>query len=79
MMHVPIVTPVTMLPLVPPVVQTKGVVELNVTGLPDAPPVADTVPVLPTITVGAAPKAMVWLIKAVMKFAVTFSLPVRLI
>ena len=61
MQHVPAAMPVTVLPLVPPVVQTEVVVELNVTGLPDAPPVAYTVPVPPTISVGALPKLMVWL------------------
>jgi hypothetical protein len=39
---------VTVAPLVPPVVQTPGVVELNVTGLPEAPPVAATVNVRTT-------------------------------
>jgi len=43
----------------PPVmVQMSGVVLLNVTALPDAPPVALTVPVPPTITDGAAAKLM---------------------
>ena len=58
MVHVPTAKPVTMLPLI---VQTPAVVEVNVTGLFDAPPVADTVPVPPTLTVGAAPKVMVCL------------------
>ena len=57
--QVPAVTPVTVLPLT---VQTPVVVEVNVTGLPDAPPVADTVPVPPTTTVGACPKVIVWLL-----------------
>ena len=59
MMHVPALTPVTVLPLVPLTVQTPVVVEVKVTGLPLAPPVADTVPLLPTLIVGAAPKVIV--------------------
>ena len=56
MMQAPAVTPVTVLPLT---VQTLGVAEVNATGFPDEPPVADTTPVLPTITVGTSPKLMV--------------------
>ena len=48
----------TVLPLT---VQTPGVAEVNTTGLPDAPPVAVTVPVPPTLTVGVAPKLIAWL------------------
>ena len=55
---------VTVAPLVPPVVQTSAVVELNVTGLPEAPPVAATVnvPVPPATNVGAEidRKLIVW-------------------
>ena len=72
MMHVPAVTPVTVLPLVPLVVQTEVVVELNVTALPDAPPVAETEPVPPTITVGAVPKLMVWLPMPIAKLCVVW-------
>ena len=56
MVHVPTAKPITVLPLTE---QTPVVVEENVTGLFDAPPVADTVPVPPTLTVGADPKVMV--------------------
>jgi hypothetical protein len=44
--------------LVPPTVQTARVVEVKVTGLPEAPPVAVAVPVPPTASVGADPKLM---------------------
>ena len=54
--QVPAVTPVTVLP---ETVHTPVVVELKVTGLPEAPPVALTVPVPPTVRLGAAPKLMV--------------------
>ena len=47
-----------MAPLTPHV---AGVVEVNVTGFPEAPPAAVTTPVPPTTTVGAAPNVMVWL------------------
>jgi len=57
-MQLPTATPVTVLPFDPFVEQTKGFVELKITGLPDAPPVAETVPVPPTMTEGAAPKEM---------------------
>ena len=46
MVQVPTASPVTVLPLT---VQMPGVVVLNVTGLPDAPPVALTVVVPPTL------------------------------
>ncbi len=49
---VPAKTPVTALPLVPLVVQAAGVVELNTTGLPDAPPDAESVQVPPTSKLG---------------------------
>ena len=58
MVQVPTVMPVTMLPLT---VQTPAVVEVNLTGLPEPPPVADAVPVPPKFKVGAAPKLIVWL------------------
>ena len=54
--------PITQLPAVkadtvlPATVQTSGVVEVNDTVLPDAPPVALTVPVPPTKSEGAKPK-----------------------
>ena len=38
---------------------TSGVVLVKVTGLPDAPPVAETLPAPPTDTVGVGPKVMV--------------------
>ena len=53
----PAETPVT---LVPDTVQTDVVDELNVTGNP-ALDVALSDPVPPTVSVGAAPKVMVWL------------------
>ena len=70
--HVPTMKPVTVAPLVPEVVHTEGVELVNVTGLPDAPPVAVTVPVPATTTVGAAPKVIVWfaLLITTLKFAV---------
>ena len=40
--------------------QTPGVVEAKVTALPDAPPVALSEPVLPTVRLGAADKVMTW-------------------
>ena len=45
--------------MLPVTVQTVGVVEVKVTTLPDEPPVALTVPVPPTLIVGAVPKLMV--------------------
>ena len=62
--HVLAVMPVTVLPLT---VQTLVVVEVNVTGLPDAPPVAETVPMPPTLNVGAMPKLIVWLPRPMVK------------
>ena len=56
MVQLPAARAVTVLPLVPLVVQTVCVVLVKVTGLPDAPPVADTVPVPPTESVGTGPK-----------------------
>jgi hypothetical protein len=41
--HVPTPTRVRVVPLVPVAVHTPGVVELKVTGLPEAPPVAESV------------------------------------
>ena len=55
MVQVPTATPVTVLPLT---VQMLGVLEAKTTALPEAPPVALTVPVLPTLTLGATPKLM---------------------
>ena len=53
MMQVPAVMPVTTLPSIE---QMPSVVEANLTGFPVTPPVADTVPVPPTVTKDAAPK-----------------------
>ena len=39
--------------------QMLDVFDVKITGLLDAPPVADTVPVPPTVMLGAAPKVMV--------------------
>ena len=59
MMQLPAVKAVTVLPLVPPTVQISGVVEVNVTGLPEAPPVAVSVPVPPpNANTGTEPKVM---------------------
>ena len=66
--QVPTANPVTVLPLM---VHTPVVVELNVTGLPDAPPLADTVPMPPTTTVGAVPKLIVWLPRPMAKLCGT--------
>jgi hypothetical protein len=44
--------------LVPLTVQTAGVVEENTTALPDAPPVALTVPIPLTTNAGGEPKTM---------------------
>ena len=52
MMHVPTLTPVTVLPLAPLTVQAPGVVDVKVTGLSLAPPVALAMEVLPTVIVG---------------------------
>ena len=56
MVQMPAVTPVTLLPLM---LHTSGVVLVRVTALPDAPPLATTLPVPPTDTVGAPPKIIV--------------------
>ena len=55
MMQVPLATPVT---VDAAIVQIAGVVEVNVTGRPELA-VAVTVPVPPTVIVGAVPNAMV--------------------
>jgi hypothetical protein len=55
MVHVPAAIPVTVEPLT---VQIAGVLLLNVTAKPDEA-VALTVPVLPTLKVGAVPKVIV--------------------
>ena len=54
--HEPAVTPVTVLPAT---VQTPVVVELKVTGNPELA-VALKAPLVPTVSVGAAPNVMVW-------------------
>lgn len=54
-MQVPSAPPVTVLPVI---VHTLRVVLLKVTELPEAPPVALTVAVAPTASVGAVPKTM---------------------
>ncbi len=63
MVHVPAVRAVMVAPFVPLTVQTPVVKEVNVTGLPEAPPVALAAVVPPTLTVAGvnviAP--MVWL------------------
>ena len=69
MMQFPAVTPVTVPPLT---VQTPVVWEVKVTGLPEAPPAALTVPVPPTTTGGAVPKVIVWLPRPIEKFWVTW-------
>ena len=56
MVQLPAARAVTVLPLVPPVVQIFCVVLVKVTGLPEAPPVADTVPLPPTEIAGTEPK-----------------------
>lgn len=58
MMQLPAAKAVTVLPAT---VQMLGVMPVKVTELPDAPPVALTVPVPPTVTEGAEPKLMTWL------------------
>ena len=72
MVQVPVVTPVMVAPLVPLAVHTAGVVLVKVTGLPEAPPVAEAVPVPPTTTVGAVSKTMVWLPAPTVLFCVTW-------
>ena len=57
-MQVPTAPPVTVAPLTPLTVQMPIVVLVKTTALPEAPPVAVTVPVPPTRTDGAVPKAM---------------------
>ena len=47
--QVPAATKVTVAPLVPPVVQTEVLLEEKVTGLVEAPPVADKVTVPPGV------------------------------
>ena len=56
MMQVPIARPLTTLP---DTVQMLVVFDVKTTGLLDAPPVADTIPVPPTVMLGAVPKVMV--------------------
>ena len=60
MVQVPADTPLTLEPLTPLTLHTAVVVEVKVTGLPDAPLLAETAPLPPTTIVGAAPKLMVW-------------------
>jgi hypothetical protein len=45
--------------VLPTMLQIVGVFEVNVTALPEAPPVAETVSVPPTIKFGATPKLMI--------------------
>ena len=59
--HVPTVTPLTVLPLM---VHMPVVLLENVTALPEAPPVAETVPVPPATNAGAALKVMLWMAEA---------------
>ncbi len=63
MVHVPAVKAVMVAPFVPVAVQTLGVVDEKVTGLPEAPPVALAVVVPPTLTVAGVNviALMVWL------------------
>ena len=76
-MHVPAVSPVTVLPATE---QTLGVVLVKVTGLPDAPPVALTVVVPPTTNAGEEPKlVIVWLPLPIVKTTATVSLPAPLL
>ena len=56
-MHDPTATPVTVVPLT---VQVKGVRLVRLTARPELA-VALAVPVLPTVTLGALPKLIVWL------------------
>ena len=61
MVQAPAATIVTVLPLVPEVVQISKVWLLNVTGFPDAPPVAFTTKAAsPYVFVASEPKLMVW-------------------
>ena len=58
MVHVPAPRPVT---VVPATEHVAGVVLAKVTGLPEGPPLALTVPVVPTATPdGAVPKTIAW-------------------
>ena len=60
--HRPAATKVTVAPLVPPVVQTDVSVDANVTGMPEAPPVADksTVPPAEYVCVAGGVKLITW-------------------
>ena len=61
-MHEPAARMVIVAPLVPPLLHTPGVVVENVTGFPEAPPVAATTNgVSPYVLFASAPKLMVWL------------------
>jgi hypothetical protein len=60
MVQVPAAIAVTVLPLM---VQMPGVLLVKLAARPDVA-VALTVPVPPTTTLGAAPKVMVWLVRA---------------
>jgi hypothetical protein len=66
------------LPFVPLTLQTAGVVELNTTGLPDAPPAALAVVVPKTVTVFGVKvnKVIVWLASGTANVAVTVQSPV---
>ena len=57
-MKVTTAMPITAAVLEPLMLHTPGVSVLKMTGLPDPPPVALTVPVKPTATVGAGLKPM---------------------
>ena len=60
--HVPVVRNVSVAPFVPLVVHTVVVWEVNVTGLPDAPPEAvKPIGAVPTLTEDGGLKVMVWL------------------
>ena len=52
----PVMTPADVIEQMPGSELTETV---KVTGLPEAPPVAVSVPVLPTLTVGGVPKVMI--------------------
>ena len=58
LVQMPAATPVTVFP---DMLQVPGVKLVKVTALPEAPPVALTVPVPPATMLGAAPKLMLWL------------------
>ena len=59
--QVPSAISATVAPLVPETVQTLVVAEVNVTGLPEAPPVALTVTLVPYMEgEGAVPNEIVW-------------------